>query len=263
MYLQETSKQQKRSSYPSNMAWQKALYWLGCVLVNQFSKTIKPDIVDRTPLPAGKKIFAANHPTTLDPFLMLSYVPEQVSILVTEDVFKIPAFGRYLRSAGHIPVFKSNGRVTFRQAIDMLESGTNIGIFPEGALSPLVPELGFGRARTGAVRLALETGAPIIPIGISLPLGNIRYYHGNDRQNPWIARYFLRGPYAVSIGAPIWLPGKVNDKEHLYCLSDELISRIAALSGASQLRLSGYRDGRIVQKINASNQSKLYGQQRV
>ncbi|MBN1314585.1 MAG: 1-acyl-sn-glycerol-3-phosphate acyltransferase [Anaerolineales bacterium] len=258
MYLQKTS---QAGNYQSNHAGQKALYWLGCVLVNKFTDFIKPDVVCHAPLPSGVKIFAANHPTTLDPFLMLSFVPEQVSILVTADVFKIPAFGHYLRSAGHIPVFKTNGKATIEQALKLLDGGLNVGIFPEGALSPLGCEPGFGRAHTGAVRLALNSGAPIIPVGISLPLNNILTVRGKNEQNPWFARCFLTGPYAVSIGAPMWLSGDPNDRERVQRLSDELICRISALSSASQLRISAHREGCKSLEIGRNHRPNMYGQQ--
>jgi hypothetical protein len=60
---------------------------------------------------------AANYPTTIDPFSLLTLTRDQVSILVTEFCFKLPVIGHYLRAAGHIPVVHSNGRSAFDEAV--------------------------------------------------------------------------------------------------------------------------------------------------
>jgi 1-acyl-sn-glycerol-3-phosphate acyltransferase len=58
------------------------------------------------------------------------------------------------------------GRPAFDEAVQQLNSGYNIGIFPEGALNPL--EGGVWRAHTDVARLAATTPVPVIPIGIAL-----------------------------------------------------------------------------------------------
>src|SRR5919199_5683725 len=64
-------------------------------------------------LPLGAKIIAANHPTTTDPFLMMSWPFEPIYILISEAAFKVPLIGRFLRLAGHIPVYAHRGREAF------------------------------------------------------------------------------------------------------------------------------------------------------
>ena len=84
--------------------------------------------------------------------------------------------GRYLRAAGHIPVITGNGRAAFEEAKRLLGAGQTVTIFPEGSISPL--EGGFYPARTGVARLALSTGAPVIPVGIHLDRERIQHWVG-------------------------------------------------------------------------------------
>ena len=83
-------------------------------------------------VPSGPKVIAANHPTTADPFLMMSWPFEPIYILITEDAFKVPVIGQFLRLAGHVPVYAKRGREAFEAAVQLLRDGHTVGIFPEG-----------------------------------------------------------------------------------------------------------------------------------
>jgi 1-acyl-sn-glycerol-3-phosphate acyltransferase len=197
---------------------------------------LKMDVSWHAQLPAGPKIIAANHPTTTDPFLMLSWVPEQMSILVTEACFNVPIFGQFLRQAGQVPVARSNGRAAFDRARELLASGRTVAIFPEGSLSPL--EGGLCRPRTGVARLALSTGAPVIPVGIHLQRERIRFVDIEIDDRVESARWYLDGPYAVTVGKPMYLDGSVEDRPHVRHLSRQVMERIALLSQESALRMA-------------------------
>jgi 1-acyl-sn-glycerol-3-phosphate acyltransferase len=197
------------------------------------------DVVRHAPLTDGPKIIAANHPTTIDPFLMLTLVPEQMSILVTGICFKMPVFGRYLWLAGHVPVVSGNGRAAFDEAKRLLQAGRTIGIFPEGTLSPLEGGLGFHGPRTGAVRLSLSTGAPIVPVGIHLQRERIRFIEGQAGSEIGVARWYSHGPYAVTVGKPMRLEGDAEDREHVRLVSARIMQRIIRLSQESAHRVQG------------------------
>jgi 1-acyl-sn-glycerol-3-phosphate acyltransferase len=86
--------------------------------------------------------------------------------LAKESLFRLPVFGPLLRRAGQIPVYRS-GRSNdepLRVAVQYLQAGQMVCIFPEGTLTR-DPELWPMRGKPGAVRLALETGVPVYPIG--------------------------------------------------------------------------------------------------
>ena len=219
-------------------------YWSGRSVVDAYTRLVLDmDVVWSAPLPQGPKIVAVNHPTTTDPFYMLAVIPEQMSLLITDMAFAVPGFGRYLRAAGHIPVIRGNGRLAFEQARQQLEAGRTVGIFPEGALSPLRKDMGFHRARTGVARLALSTGAPIVPVGIALDQKRIRVSTAEAGGWSETARWYLGGPYALTVGEAMVCAGNVQDWDHVRSVSKRVMHRIARLSRVSAQRLGRSRRG--------------------
>lgn len=130
------------------------------------------DVARGEGFPAGAKIVAANHPSTTDPFFVAGILPQQSFILINDLLFQVPVLGAYLRQSGHIPVCMGSGPAAIQAALDRLAEGKTILIFPEGDLSPA--EGGFLPPRTGVARLALASGAPVIPVGVHLQRERIR-----------------------------------------------------------------------------------------
>jgi len=230
--------------------WEDLLYTVGQPLVALYYKlTLNPDIVFQQPLPAGPKILAANHPSTTDPLIMTTLCDEPVRILITESVFTIPVVGRLLRHTGQIPVVRENGRAAFDEALRRLKDGQTIGVFPEGSLSPR--EGGFCTPRTGAARLALLTGAPIIPVGIHLERERLRYgaKQLDERDEP--IRWYWRGPYAMTVGQPLHLQGDIEDRDGVYAASERIIQSIRRLAGESEQRIANRS------RIPASNKTRI------
>jgi 1-acyl-sn-glycerol-3-phosphate acyltransferase len=223
-------------------ALRKALFWLGYSAVADFARAgLEMNVLFHAPLMPGPKIVAANHPTTMDPFLLLALIDEPMSILVTGDVFKIPLFGRYLRAAGHIPVIKTDGRPAFDEALALLQVGHTVGIFPEGRLSPMEGEIGIAPARSGVARLALATGAAVVPVGIHLPANRIRQIKGKIDKTPGVARLVWRGSYAMTVGWPRHFCGDSQDWPLVRSVSDQIMDEIAALHRSSRQRLTSGR----------------------
>src|SRR5512136_1418535 len=147
------------------MMLQQAWYSMGRMAVASYAQfALQMNISRHAPLPKGPKIIAANHPTTTDPILITQVTSEPMHILITEMCFKMPVVGKSLLMAGHVPVMEGNGHAAFDQAIELLRDGQTVGIFPEGALSPL--DGGTCHPHTGLARMALISGAPVIPVGI-------------------------------------------------------------------------------------------------
>lgn len=125
------------------------------------------DIEWQEDLPTGPKIFAANHPSATDPFLIhLVSRKQPMSVCITENAFSVPVLGSYMRFLRQISVSPGHGQTTLENARCMMEAGQSVTIFPEGLISP--HEGGFHEPRSGVARLALGTGAPVIPVGIFL-----------------------------------------------------------------------------------------------
>lgn len=225
-----------RQKPPMAAGW--ASWWAGRALVAGYVRAkLQLSVVRLEALPVGPKVFAANHPTTTDPFYLLGMVRERVSMLVTNEVFRVPVFGTYLRLAGHVPVVRGGGGWTVQEGVRLLRAGRSVAIFPEGALSPLQGGIGFHRAHSGVARLAMRTGSPVIPVGIALDPGRVQRIEVAPDGEPVEARLYLRGPYAVTVGRPMHLEGDVSDWERVRLASSHVMQRIAQLSRESARRL--------------------------
>jgi 1-acyl-sn-glycerol-3-phosphate acyltransferase len=200
---------------------------------------LEMNVTQQSPLPECPKIIAPNHPTTIDPFLTTLFCREPVNILVTESAFKAPLFGRYLKAAGHIPVMTGSGKEAFEVAKEKLLAGQTVAIFPEGALSPLDGQ--HNKPHTGVARLSLLTGAPIIPVGIAVQRARIRLVRTgitNSLGQEEIARFYSHAPYAVTLGAPLYLTGDIEDREYVRGLSAHIMREINRLSKQSAYRMA-------------------------
>jgi len=193
----------------------------------------------QAPLPSGPKIIAANHPSTTDPFLLMGLIGEPMSVLITESCFRLPGLGAFLRAAGHVPVVCGDGRAALQEAIRLLRAGRTVGIFPEGALSPLT-QLGRGGCcppHTGVVRLALATGAPVIPLGIGLDPARIVFRNTLIDGVTEHVRWYCRGPYFATAGGAIAVTGCLEDHEGVRASVMRIMDCIAGLARQSALRL--------------------------
>jgi 1-acyl-sn-glycerol-3-phosphate acyltransferase len=222
------------------IASDEVLYHLGRFMVRLCAPFLfRLDVSCQTPLPRGPKIIAPNHPSTTDPFLITGLIPEPTSILIDDRLFKVPVFGRYLTQVSHVPVDQSKGRKAFEAARQLLGDGRNVAIFPEGSVSPL--EGGFHQPRTGMARLALLTGAPVIPIGIYLDRERVRVVESRYSGISATGRWYLSGPYAMTVGEPVYLNGDVKDREYVRVASERIMQHIAWLAYQSALRVEASR----------------------
>jgi 1-acyl-sn-glycerol-3-phosphate acyltransferase len=116
-------------------------------------------------------IFMANHLSNLDPPVLVPLLPGRTSILLKQGLMRIPLLGYAMKLAGFVPVVRGQtGEAGREQAIEngaraakALQSGLHITIFPEGTRSPDGRLLPF---KKGPFYLAIQTGAPIVPISI-------------------------------------------------------------------------------------------------
>ncbi len=216
--------------------WERVWYGMGRSAVNLYARLmLNMDVVWHAPLPKGPKIVAANHPTTMDPFYILTLLPEPASVLITEAAFETPVFGRYLREAGHVPAMRNSGGATVQALKRQIEAGRSVVIFPEGALSPSRGH--FQEPRSGLARLALSTGAPVVPVGIHLQHERVQVVETEEDGKPVVGKFYLRGPYAMTVGEPMWLRGDAQDRAHVRSVSRQIMRRIIDLSQDSARRL--------------------------
>jgi 1-acyl-sn-glycerol-3-phosphate acyltransferase len=216
---------------------EKALYGVSVPVVKTYANTmLKLDIVKHSEFPRGAKIVAANHPSTTDPFFVASLVGRQSFIMINNVLFQVPILGAYLRASGHIPVKPGCGQESIDAALAHLKAGHTIIIFPEGEISPF--EGGFHQARTGMARLALASGAPIIPVGIGLLRDRIKHIKSTVSGVEEIGHWYTKGPYAMTVGHPITFVGDPNDRELTRSVADRAMRRIVEMATESELRIN-------------------------
>lgn len=113
-------------------------------------------------------ILVANHISELDPPALAHMVYNQghlPHVLAKAELFRIPVVGKMLHGMHHIPVERIRGGGASLEAAErVLAEGGAILIYPEGTITQ-DPQLWPMKAKTGAARLALKTGAPVIPVG--------------------------------------------------------------------------------------------------
>lgn len=120
-------------------------------------------------LPSDRGFIAvSNHLSYVDPltfghFLYNNGHPPR--FLAKKELFDLPVIGRVLKAGDQIPVYRgtSQAKESLNYAQEVLERGDMIAMFPEGTLTR-DPKMWPMLARTGAARLALESGAPVIPV---------------------------------------------------------------------------------------------------
>ena len=115
---------------------------------------------DQIPL-VSPAILVANHESMFDPWLLALATPRPVRYMAKAELWRSSLLGRILESFGAFPVERGTGDGSaVSRAASLLRSGEVIGIFPQGT-SKQLPDRVFHR---GAARLALTTGAPLVPV---------------------------------------------------------------------------------------------------
>jgi 1-acyl-sn-glycerol-3-phosphate acyltransferase len=130
---------------------------------------IRVEVVGREHVPVGVScIFLSNHVSNLDPPVLFPVLPGQCSALLKKSLMRIPFLGTAMRLAKFVPVERGNVREAAQRSVaaaaEVLRGGLHIVIFAEGTRSKDGRLAAFKR---GPFFLAMETGAPIVPIVIS------------------------------------------------------------------------------------------------
>jgi 1-acyl-sn-glycerol-3-phosphate acyltransferase len=148
----------------------------------------------------GPAVIVANHISHADPLALAHFVYDAgrwPQFLVKASVFKVPVVGALLTKVQQIPV--QRGTADAARALDaatrVVEAGHAIIIYPEGTTSK-EPDLWPMRGKTGAARLALATGTPLIPV---VSWGAQQIFDPRTKKK----RFKPRTPVTVVAGPPI------------------------------------------------------------
>jgi 1-acyl-sn-glycerol-3-phosphate acyltransferase len=130
---------------------------------------IRVRVEGREQVPAGRAcIFMANHVSNLDPPGLIPRIPGRTAAFTKRAMMKMPVFGYCLKLGEFIPVDRSGDPASAKQSVAaakrILDKGLHITTFVEGTRSPDGRMLPF---KKGPFYLAMQTGAPVIPVSIS------------------------------------------------------------------------------------------------
>jgi len=111
-------------------------------------------------------VLMANHQSNFDTLALMTAVPLSYRWLAKKELFRIPLFGWAMRCAGCVVINRADREAaiaSMQKAARQVTAGTSVIVFPEGTRSPHGHLLPF---KKGGFLLAIESGAPIIPIAV-------------------------------------------------------------------------------------------------
>lgn len=206
-------------------------YAVGRMVARPLARLIyRPRIEGRDNVPrSGAVILASNHLSFIDSVAIPVAAPRPVHFLAKASYFEGTGFKgalsrEFFGSVGAIPVRRGAGQAAL-DALDqqrqLLDDGLAVALYPEGTRST---DGRLYKGRTGVAFLALQTGAPVVPVGLI----------GTDRVMPVGAKMpSLKERVSVKFGEPLDLSrhGAANSGKARRLATDEIMAAIHALSG--------------------------------
>ncbi|GAA1242357.1 1-acyl-sn-glycerol-3-phosphate acyltransferase [Microbacterium phyllosphaerae] len=211
-----------------------SLFWpVAAIVIPAVSLLAKVRVTGGEKLPReGAFVLAPNHYSEFDPLIVALAVwriGRAPRFMAKESLFKVPVLGWVLRRTGMIPVARSSSasaaKQTLKQSAELVEHGRGVIVYPEGTLTR-DPDMWPMRGKSGAVRLALADGIPLIPMahwGTQEIMG--RYQKG-------LSLWPLRKRVDVVVGDPIDvsdLRGRAGEASALNEATTRLMNAITAL----------------------------------
>ncbi|AEG61164.1 lysophospholipid acyltransferase family protein [Desulforamulus ruminis] len=159
----------------------------------------------------GGVVVVSNHVSNLDPVVVGCALTRPIHFMAKIELFKISIIGWFLRQLKSFPIHRDKSdRQAIRTALELLQSGEVLGIFPEGTRSKSGE---LQKPHIGAALLAVKADVPILPIALKGTKG-----------------FFTK--IVVLVGEPIYLPEVWHNrpgKEELEKLSEQAMGQVAAL----------------------------------
>ncbi len=158
-------------------------------LIKNLIMDIRVEGIENVPA-SGPLVLVVNHMTNFDVFpIQICLSNRPIFFMAKEELFRNPLTDLLFRSLLAFPVYRGAGDGWAMEfAINLLKRGQVVGIFPQGKRRR---DINLGRGKSGAARLAIEVGCPILPMALD----------GTQRLFSSIPR---RAPIRVSIGEMIY-----------------------------------------------------------
>jgi 1-acyl-sn-glycerol-3-phosphate acyltransferase len=178
---------------------------------------------------SGGVIIAGNHLAVADSFFMPLHVRRQVTFPAKQEYFTEKGVKGKLKKwfftgVGQFPIDRSGGsaaQAALDTAIRLVREGRLLGIYPEGTRSP---DARLYKGKTGVARIALESGAPVVPVAMI----------GTDKVNPIGSRMWWPRRLEVRFGEPLDFSryhGLSGDRFVERSITDEIMYSLMELSG--------------------------------
>jgi 1-acyl-sn-glycerol-3-phosphate acyltransferase len=173
----------------------------------------------------GPVIIASNHLSFSDSIFMPLVVPRDVTFLAKSEYFTSPGLKGFIKkitfiALGQVPVDRSGGKrseAAIITGLRLLQENRCVGIYPEGTRSP---DGRLYKGRTGIARMAIESGAPVIPVAMF----NTAEIQPTGQVVPKVRRV------EMVFGEPMYFSGDSTDQVVLRSATNELMEKIAELS---------------------------------
>lgn len=210
------------------------VYYVGRTVLRPYLRLrYRPRVSGRDRVPStGPVLLASNHLSSLDTILIPSFTPRRVQFLAKASLFSSRLGGWFFRQVGAIPVHRqasSAAQAALDAGREVLAAGSVFAIFPEGSRSR---DGRLHQGRGGAAWLAFETGATIVPVGLT---GTDR--SRRDPQTGRRDRVELRFGEPLDLGDLAGLPAGRARRE----ATERIMTAIQALTG--QQRADGHAEG--------------------
>ena len=184
--------------------------------------------LDKTPM-EGPVIFASNHLAVMDSFYFPLLSKRQLTFLAKKEYFTTPGLVGaiqkwFFSSVGQVPIDradKSSQEAALHTALEVLERGDALGMYPEGTRSP---DGRLYRGKTGMARIALKSGVKVYPVAMI----------NTNKVNPigsWIPRPYRCGLYVGDPIDPEDFRDAGDDYAQARALTDAVMESLAKLGG--------------------------------
>lgn len=203
------------------------LYWLlKAVLTPIFRLCWRIRVEGREHIPSsGPLILAPNHRSFLDSLFVPLVVRRRVTFVAKAEYFESWKTAWFFRACGQIPIRRDGGSASERAlatARGVLDRGGVFGIYPEGTRTR---DGKSHRGHTGVARLALATGAPIVPVGL---IGSDDILSTDAKFPKLFRRVRIRFGHPLDLSR---FDGRENDRLALRDITDELMYEITEMTG--------------------------------
>ncbi len=196
--------------------------FLKAFLIPVLTPTFRPRVKGLRNVPAtGAVIIAANHNAFIDSVFIPLVLQRRVTYLAKSEYFTSPGIkGLLMRifftAIGQVPIDRSGGRrseAALQTGLDLLHQGNALGIYPEGTRSP---DGRLYKGRTGVARLALESGAPVVPVAL----------FNTDKIQPTGKMIPKLESVGIIFGEPMYFSGDSSDLKLQRQITDQIMQTI-------------------------------------